>query len=59
MRQLWRELQRAAVAQRSATGGAISGTAGDRVLRFSPPLIVERAEVDAILTALGEVLAEL
>ncbi len=36
--------------------GFLTGTAGDRVLRLAPPLIVERAEIDALLAALAEVL---
>ncbi len=36
--------------------GFLVGTAGDRVLRLAPPLIVEQAEIDALLSALAEVL---
>jgi acetylornithine/succinyldiaminopimelate/putrescine aminotransferase len=39
--------------------GFLAGTAGDRVLRFAPPLIVEKEEIEALLSALREVLAEL
>ena len=39
--------------------GFLTGTAGDQVLRFAPPLIVEREEIDALLIALEEVLEEL
>jgi acetylornithine/succinyldiaminopimelate/putrescine aminotransferase len=36
--------------------GFLTGTAGESVLRFAPPLIVERDEIDALLSALDEVL---
>ncbi len=36
--------------------GFLVGTAGDRVLRLAPPLIVEKEEIDALLAALDEVL---
>lgn len=39
--------------------GFLAGTAGDRVLRFAPPLIVEREEIDALLVALEETLGDL
>ncbi|GAB4281399.1 MAG: acetylornithine transaminase [Deferrisomatales bacterium] len=39
--------------------GFLAGTAGEGVLRFAPPLIVERPEIDALLAALAEVLADL
>ncbi len=38
--------------------GFLVGSAGERVLRFAPPLIVEREEIDALLAALAEVLAD-
>ncbi len=37
--------------------GFLAGTAGAEVLRFAPPLTVARSEIDALLTALGELLA--
>ena len=36
--------------------GFLTGTAGEGVLRLAPPLIVEREEIDALLSALEEVL---
>lgn len=39
--------------------GAIINFAGNRVLRFAPPLIVHRDEIDRLIQMLGEVLAEL
>jgi predicted acetylornithine/succinylornithine family transaminase len=39
--------------------GFLAGSAGDQVLRFAPPLIVEKEEIDALLVALEEVLEEL
>ncbi|MBI5442034.1 MAG: acetylornithine transaminase [Deltaproteobacteria bacterium] len=38
--------------------GFLVGTAGDQVVRFAPPLIVEKGEIDALMVALGEVLQE-
>jgi len=35
--------------------GFLTGTAGERVLRLAPPLIVEPEEIDALLSALEEV----
>ncbi len=39
--------------------GFLTGTAGDRVLRLAPPLIVEKEEIDALLSALKDVLTGL
>lgn len=39
--------------------GFLTGTAGERVLRLAPPLIVEREEIDALLAAVREVLEAL
>jgi predicted acetylornithine/succinylornithine family transaminase len=39
--------------------GFLAGTAGERVLRFAPPLIVEKEEIDALLSTLGDILAGL
>jgi len=39
--------------------GFLAGTAGDRVLRLAPPLIVEKEEIDALLSALKDVLNDL
>ncbi|MHB8766300.1 MAG: aminotransferase class III-fold pyridoxal phosphate-dependent enzyme, partial [Deferrisomatales bacterium] len=36
--------------------GFLVGAAGETVLRLAPPLIVEKEEVDALLSALAEVL---
>ncbi|MBI5017224.1 MAG: acetylornithine transaminase [Deltaproteobacteria bacterium] len=36
--------------------GFLAGTAGDQVLRFAPPLIVEKEEIGALLVALDDVL---
>ncbi len=38
--------------------GFLVGSAGERVLRLAPPLIVEKEEIDALLAALDEALAE-
>ncbi|HSH68756.1 MAG TPA: aminotransferase class III-fold pyridoxal phosphate-dependent enzyme, partial [Deferrisomatales bacterium] len=38
--------------------GFLAGTAGEGVLRFAPPLTVEPNEIDALLTALGDLLAD-
>jgi acetylornithine/N-succinyldiaminopimelate aminotransferase len=38
--------------------GFLVGTAGEQVVRFAPPLIVEKEEIDALLSALSEVLTE-
>ncbi|MBE0617735.1 MAG: acetylornithine transaminase [Proteobacteria bacterium] len=39
--------------------GFLTGTAGERVLRLAPPLIVEKEEIDALLAALKDVLNNL
>jgi len=39
--------------------GFLVGSAGERVLRLAPPLIVEKEEIDALLAALEEVLSDL
>jgi predicted acetylornithine/succinylornithine family transaminase len=39
--------------------GFLVGSAGERVLRLAPPLIVEKEEIDALLAALEEVLGDL
>jgi predicted acetylornithine/succinylornithine family transaminase len=39
--------------------GFLIGSAGERVVRFAPPFVVEEGEIAALLTALDEVLAEL
>ncbi|MDF1555645.1 MAG: acetylornithine transaminase [Deferrisomatales bacterium] len=38
--------------------GFLAGTAGESVLRFAPPLTVEPNEIDALLAALGDLLAD-
>jgi len=39
--------------------GLLIGTAGENVLRFLPPLIVQKKEIDKGLTILEEVLANI
>ncbi|HID03591.1 MAG TPA: aminotransferase class III-fold pyridoxal phosphate-dependent enzyme, partial [Desulfobacterales bacterium] len=38
--------------------GILINFAGNAVLRFLPPLIITKEEIDQLLTGLGEVLAE-
>ena len=38
--------------------GVLINFAGNKVLRFLPPLIISREEIDTLLSALGEILAE-
>ncbi len=38
--------------------GFLTGPAGEHVLRFAPPLVVEKEEIDAVVVALDEVLKE-
>lgn len=38
--------------------GFLIGAAGEKVLRFAPPLIVEEAQIDAVLAALEQTLVE-
>ena len=38
--------------------GVLINFAGNTVLRFLPPLIITKAEIDQLLAALSEVLAE-
>ncbi|HIP82813.1 MAG TPA: aminotransferase class III-fold pyridoxal phosphate-dependent enzyme, partial [Desulfocapsa sulfexigens] len=38
--------------------GILINFAGNAVLRFLPPLIITREEIDRLLTVLGEVLTE-
>ena len=53
------ELDRAAapVVRECAAHGLLVGTAGEHVLRLTPPLVVTRPEIDEALTVLAEVLA--
>jgi len=46
------------IVNRMFTKGFLMNFAGNVVLRFVPPIIVSKEEIDAIITALGEVLAE-
>jgi len=39
--------------------GFLVGSAGDAVVRFAPPLVVQMSEIDALVVALDEVLEEL
>ena len=50
------ELAPATVVKSLMEKGFLTGTAGDRVLRFAPPLVVEPTEIDALLVALDEIL---
>ncbi len=53
------ELDRPAgpVVEACLAAGLVVGTAGERVLRLTPPLVVDEAEVDQALSILTEVLA--
>jgi acetylornithine/succinyldiaminopimelate/putrescine aminotransferase len=39
--------------------GILANATSDRVLRFVPPLIVTQAEIDRVVTTLGEVIEAL
>ncbi len=47
------------VVGRLLAGGIIAGTAGEKVLRFLPPLIITEAEVDTVVAALRDAMKEL
>ncbi|HEB51418.1 MAG TPA: aspartate aminotransferase family protein [Desulfobulbus sp.] len=47
------------IVQRLFARGVLINFAGNRVLRFIPPLIVGREEIDLLIGRLGEVLAEM
>jgi acetylornithine/N-succinyldiaminopimelate aminotransferase len=51
--------QGAAIVGRLFERGILINFAGNAVLRFIPPLIVTREEIDTVIAALDEVLAEL
>ena len=51
--------QGTAIVNRMFERGYLLNFAGNVALRFAPPLVVERADIDTMIAALGEVLAEL
>ena len=44
---------------RLLAGGIITGTAGEKVLRFLPPLVITRDDVDTVVAALRDAMKEL
>lgn len=50
------ELMAAEVVKAMMDRGFLIGSAGERVVRFAPPLIVSKSEIDALVSALEEVL---
>ena len=47
-----------AVVAKAFEKGYIINCAGGNTLRFVPPLIIEKAEIDGLLSVLGEILKE-
>ncbi len=52
------DLKARAVAEKLIENGFLTTAVQEKVLRLTPPLVIERGEIDLIISALGKILAE-